>query len=147
MWGKRLLMALPLFPAGRNGQGLRIRLPFLPWNETMFSSPGSGVPSRLSSSGLWSQRSMCEAAPGQKTSAYLSFKGTWPRLACQSTRQGDGHVEREGVVEERGRLRRRGRRRAPGCGDGVVGAIEVRQQVHPRGPRVLMIDRAAVGLR
>jgi hypothetical protein len=42
----------PLWPAGLKGHGDFISGPFLPWKLEKFSSPGSGWPSRLSSSGL-----------------------------------------------------------------------------------------------
>ncbi|VTT96860.1 unnamed protein product [Gemmataceae bacterium] len=56
----------PHSPAALNAHGGRIKLPFFPWKLTRFSSPGSGLPSSFSSVGLWSHRSMCDAAPGQK---------------------------------------------------------------------------------
>jgi len=66
-----LVIALPLSPERTNGQGLCIRLPFLPWKETKFSAPGSGLPCHFSSAGLCSHKSMCEAAPGQKICSTL----------------------------------------------------------------------------
>ena len=36
IFGSSVLIILPLWPAGANGQGLFIKLPFLPWNVTRF---------------------------------------------------------------------------------------------------------------
>ena len=78
---------LPLRPVRTKGHGLFIRLPFLPWKLRKFSAPGNGSPLRFSSSGLCSQRSMCEAAPGQKRcNTCLAF-------GAKCGRAGDAAVE------------------------------------------------------